>query len=138
MVVRPEKGNGMAKKLKELDYHEAADRVVLQERALKFSNKVRTELGLPPIDALVPGAIEEPGRCTLNRTIVAEGLFPFVDYEYVQIIKPDYASTYDQDGSDFLDSPTKREVLKAFKVPVEVKEFLRGFDAGYFPELVTD
>lgn len=97
--------------------------------ALKFTNRIRKALDLEPLEDFVPGSIGDPLSCTINRSIVAEGIFPFVDYAYVKV----YNSPPQPDrwGDLQFDGKSSRQ----FKVPQLTRLFLAAFDGGYYPDI---
>lgn len=122
-----------------------------EKAALRFTNKIRAELGLEPLEQLEKGNIGIASSCTLSASLLnAEGLWPRTDYDFVDII--DIAPILGDDGPYFSDSsvgyvdaktPKARvrqapRIVKSFKVPTLVKTFLRFFDDGKYPHLVTD
>lgn len=125
--------------------------------ALTFTNRIRRELGLPALDALLPGSISVAEACVVTKSIEAHGLYGSTNYQNVQIFaepisEEQYCEVYTvahnakkgqanyvAKGENTRDPDHTHLVpRKTFKVPELTKQFLEMFDSGCYPDLATD
>lgn len=126
--------------------------------ALQFTNRIREELGQPPLEALLPGSISEATSCVVTKSIEAPGLYGNTGYDAVRI----YDVTLPVDGNyclsnehrakgdefiylrndevDEFDHAESDHILpkKMVKVPADVQRFLKAFDDGWYEDLVLE
>lgn len=93
----------------------------LKAGALRFANKVRKQLGLPPVKRLYKGMRANAQHCPITMTILDDDL------------KFDHATVMTNGMSVRVFRRTQPQVV--VKTTETAREFIRAFDKGHIPEL---
>lgn len=94
-----------------------------KKAALNIANRVRKQLGLPPVDHLYKGKPNDPSSCAITNTVYDDDLDR--TNTYVRTMFGSVTAT--QNGTT---------ASASFSRGSRVADFIRTFDRGGFPELI--
>ena len=96
---------------------------------LSWLNNTFTKFGMKPIEDLPEAYLCDSYQCVLARALTTslEDMYDNISVGYGSITM-----------SKIYYRPDEEEQRKSFDVPLEVSNFIKAFDAGQFPEFVSE